>query len=305
MRRRRRAVVLATVVVLGLLLARESVRSGPATGGPAPLEKGWGRLLASGTVTAVDPPAGTVALAITGAGRLQAFQGGMVWLETAVTGTQLIHLLPATVVVNARGAPIPATAVRIRDSLTAWAVVRPDAAILAVSLAVAPAQASPVAALPSGAEPESEGVVLGRSGSMIEVLTSRGIQRSVVVTPATTVSSGGALVPLTSLSPYDVLKIDGPLNSDGSLVALRITVEFSAASAAQVAGSVEQSAPGLNGFVVEGTMIAASAGTYIIQNVARIVFASIPSGRPVAVYGTAIMAGTVPVALQARVIAVR
>jgi hypothetical protein len=182
-----------------------------------------------------------------------------VWLEKAMAGTQRVHLLPATLVVDARGHPIPATAVRARDSATAWAVVRPDATILAVALTVAPSRAS-AAPTSGGAEREaSEGVVLHRSGSMVEMLTSQGIQRSVVMTPATTVTRGGAVVMLASLSPYDVLRIEGPLNSDGSVVATRIDIAFSAASAAQVAGAVEESVAGLNGFVVEGTMVATSA----------------------------------------------
>jgi hypothetical protein len=297
---------LAVLAVLGLLLAGEGVRSAPSPDGPAPLGKGWGRLLASGIIAAVDRSAGTVTLAITGSGRLRVFEGGAAWQEKTATGTQRLHLLPATLVVDAHGQPIPATAVRARDSAIAWGVVRPDGAILAVTLAVAAARASAAAGAPSGAARAApEGVVLRRSESMMQILTSQGIPRSVVVTPATVVSSAGAAIPITGLSPYDVVEVDGPLNSDGSLAATRIDVAFNAASAAQVAGPVEQSIGDLHGFVVAGTMIATSADTYVIQKAARVVFASVRPGRPVAVYGSAIVAGTVPVGLRARIVVVR
>ncbi len=293
-------------MVLVLLPSGGEILSAPSPNGPAPLGKGWGRLLASGILMTVDPAAGAVSLAITGVGRLDAFQGGTEWRQKAITGTRLLHLLPSTLLVDAGGHTIPATAVRVKDPAAAWAVVRPDATILAITLAIA-APRAPAAALTRSSDEHTgrEGVVLRLSGSMIEVLMAQGIQRSVVVTPATAVWSGGAEVSVAALSSYDVVGIEGLVNSDGSLVATRINIAFSAASAAQVAGPVEQSVPEISGLVVDGTMIATSAETYILRNETRAPFTQIPAGRPVTVYGTSILSGGVPVGLEARVVVVR
>ena len=255
----------------------------------------------------VDPAAGTVSLAITGMGRLDAFQGGTEWRQKALTGTHLLHLLPSTLLVDATGHTIPAAAVRARDPAAAWAVMRPDAAILAITLAIATVRAPAAAPLTGSSDEHAarEGVVLRLSSSMIEVLMAQGIERSVVVTPATAVWSGGAEVSGAALSSYDVVRIEGLVNSDGSLVATRITIAFSAASAAQVVGPVEKSVPEVGGLVVDGTMIATSAETYILRNQARVPFTQIPPGRSVTVYGTSIASGGVPVGLEARVVVVR
>jgi hypothetical protein len=254
----------------------------------------------------IDPAAGTVSLAITGVGRLDAFEGGTEWRQKAIAGTQLFHLLPSTVLVDAGGHTIPAAAVRVKDPAAAWAVMRPDTTVHAITLAIA-APRAPAAAMTVSSDEHAprEGVILRLSSSMIEVLLAPGIERSVVVTPATAVWSGGTEVSGTALSSYDVVRIEGLVNSDGSLVATRIAIAFSAASAAQVVGLVEQSLPEIGGLVVDGTMIATSAETYILRNEARAQFTQIPAGRSVAVYGRSIVSGGVPVGLEARVVVVR
>ncbi len=293
------------LLVMAVLLAGGGVRSAPLSGGPAPLEKGWGRLVASGTLAAVVPSAATVTLAITGSGRLDAFLGGTVWQQKAVSGTYLIYLLPACLIVDAGDHPLPITALRAKDLAGVWAVMRPDATILAVTLAIASPRAFAMTATPSRGERAAEGVVLRRSGSTLDLLTTQGTTRSVVVTASTLVQKNGAPVPDAAVSAYDVLKIEGPVNSDGSLVATQIDVEFSAASAAQVSGPVEQSVAGIPGLIVDGTMIVASAEAYVIRNGARGQLAQMAPGRPVTVYGTSIMAGSIPVGLHARVVVAR
>lgn len=293
------------LLVMAIFLAGGGVRPAPVSGGPAPLERGWGRLVASGILAAVTPSAATITLAITGSGRLDAFLGGAVWQQRAVSGTYVIYLLPAALIVDAGDHPLPITALRVKDLAAVWAVTRPDAAILAVSLAIASPRAFAVTAVPSRVERAAEGVVLRRSGSTLDLLTTQGTTRSVVVTASTVIQKNGAPVPDAAVASYDVLKIEGPVNSDGSLVATQIDVEFSAASAAQVSGPVEQTVAGIPGLLVDGTMIVASAEAYIIRNGTRGQLAQITPGRPVTVYGTSIMAGNTPVGLHARVVVAR
>lgn len=277
----------------------------PPPGGAAPLAPGWARLLASGTLTAVNQPPQTVTLAISGAVRLEEFEGGSVWRQKALGGTHVVYLLPATLLVDAGLRPIPAAAVRPGDTTALWAAVRPDAAILALTLQVTPSRPQTVSAPAWLTSAGAVGVVLERSGSMLQILTPAGTLRSVVMTGVTAISSGGQEAPGGAVSPYDILRVEGPVNSDGSIAATRIDVEFTTASAAQVSGPVEWSVNDLGGLVVGGTMITTSADTYIILRAALARFADLSPRRPVTVYGTAVRAGDTPIGLRARVILAR
>lgn len=278
----------------------------PPPGGAAPLAPGWARLLASGTLTAVNQPPQTVTLAISGPVRLEEFEGGTVWRQKALGGTHIVYLLPATLLVDSGRRPIPAAAIRPGDTTALWAAVRPDAAILALTLQLTPprpqtARSAPAWLTSAGAV----GVVLERSGSMLNILTPAGTLRSVVMTGVTAISSGGQAALGGAVSPYDILRVDGPVNSDGSIAATRIDVEFSAASAAQVSGPIEWSVNELGGLVVGGTMIATSADTYIILRAALARAADLAPGRSVTVYGTPVRAGDTPIGLRARVVLAR
>jgi len=301
---------MAVLMAIVFLVAEGPLWSAAPTGGAAPIGKGWGRFLASGILLAIDPSAATATLAITGSGRLDAFEGGTLWQQKSLAGSHPITLLPATLVVDADSHPMPVGAVRAKDSATVWGAVRPDAAILAVTLAVtqavAPGQASPIGAATLGAEHQAvEGVVLRRSNSTLDLLTDQGNRRSVVITAATAVRANGAAASAASLAPYDLVRVQGPVNSDGSLVATQIAVDFTASAAAQVSGPVERRVAAVGGLIVEATMIATSAETYFIRNGARGVFAQVMPARPVMVFGTPVLAGGQPVGLRARVVVMR
>ncbi len=273
----------------------------PSTNAPV-LPRGWGRLLASGTLLAVGQPAGTVALAISGPARLEVFEGGTAWRSMPVSGTHAVHLLPATLLIDADARPLLPGVVRAGFPAVLWAVVRPDAAILALTLQITSPRPHPRPA-PRADEPAgASGVVIRRSGSTLTLLTASGARRSVVLTAATTVQHG---TDPGALGPYDVLRVEGPVNSDGSLAATRITVEFASAPSAQVSGPVEMNAGGVGGLVVGGALVCTTAETYIVEREARGALAQLTRGVPVAVYGTPMMAGSTPVGLEAHVIVVR
>lgn len=306
--------VLRSVGVVGGLavwaLAGPPALPGPPLGGGAPVAAGWARFLASGTLTAVNQSSHTATLAITGLAHLDEYEGGGAWRPQTLAGTRVVHLLPATVLIDAARHPISAAEMRTGDPSTVWAVVRPDATILALALQVtsfARLQAvrpDPYAA-PGAATAGTVGVVLERSGSMMDMLTPAGTRRSVVMTAATAIGSGGLPVSGLALAPYDILRIEGPVNSDGSIAATRIDVQFAASSAAQVSGPVDRSLNELGGLVVGETMIATSTDTYIILRATLARFGDLDSGRSVTVYGTAIRAGDTPIGLQARVVLAR
>ena len=289
-------------------LAAAPTLPAPPPGGPAPLAVGWGRVKATGTVTAVNESSHTVTLAIAGSARVDEFEGGSAWRQKALAGTRLARLLSATLIVDSAHRPITAAEVRVGDLSTVWGVVQPDETILALAFQVSSprfpqaAWRSP-AALTGG----PVGVVLDRSGSVLDMLTSAGTRRSVVMTAATAIRSGGQTAPGLgpAPAPYDILRIEGPVNSDGSIAATRIEVEFAASTAAQVSGPVEWSEAEVGGLVVGGTMIVASTETYIVERATLARFADLAPRRPITVYGAAVRAGETPIGLHARVVLAR
>jgi hypothetical protein len=138
---------------------------------------------------------------------------------------------------------------------------------------------------------------------MLEVLTVQGARRSIIVTGATAVrNASGAIVPATSIAPYDVVRIEGTVNSDGSVAATRIEVEMEAAGASQVSGSMDLVVSEVEGLVVGGVMVPISPGCYFIQGSGAGAFKQLAPGQPVTVYGTPIFAGSTPIGLRARVV---
>jgi hypothetical protein len=182
----------------------------------------------------------------------------------------------------------------------------PDNEIMALSMMVSTtrpaARPAAPAAAPTGAG--VAGVVAARSGSMLDLVTDTGTRHAVVLTAATQVRADG-LGAASAISPFDVVQIDGAVNSDGSVVAARISVEFPASQAAQLSGPIEAVHSDLGGLIVGGTMVCTSARTYFVRGASRLWIAQMAAGHPVTVYGLPILAGKTPVGLSARVVAVR
>jgi hypothetical protein len=278
----------------------------PAPGGdPAALSRGWGRLVAFGIVASVDQTQGTALVAIAGTGRLETFLGGEAWSLRTLSGTHQVRLLPATLVLDSGERPATPASVRAGVPVAVWAAVRPDAVILALTVKLTSPPAAPASAHADVEGPAASGVVLRRSGPMLTLLTDSGVRRSVVLTAATGVRDHGQSLAVSTLAPFDVLRVDGVVNSDGSLAATRCVVEFSASSAIQVSGPVELNVAELGGFVVGGTLVSTSAETYVLHNEARVPFSQLNHALTVDVYGTPIAEGGTPVGLHAHVVVVR
>jgi hypothetical protein len=300
---------LGRLVLIAAIAASVGIAAGPALTAPVvlgngTLVKGWGRLEASGTLAAVDPRAGTVMLAMSGPARMDQFEGGGVWRRRTMSGTHAVHLLPGTLVIDTGRRRVVSTVLHAGESTVVWAIVRPDAAILALTIQMTDPrlQATKVPGLgPLG----TSGIVIARTASTLDLLTSGGVRRSVVLTSATAVTASGRLVPAPSLSPYDVLNAFGPVNSDGSIVATRIDVTFAPETAAQISGQVEARSVALGTLVVAGAMTCTSTETFVLHGASRLTVAAIDPGASLSVYGVPIMDGETPVGMLAHVVVVR
>ena len=278
-------------------------RAAPA--GPAALAPGWARVSVAGTLLSAIPSTGLLSVAIASASTADIFEGGTAWRTRALNGTHFIRLLPQTVMADGAARPIARDVLRSGDHVAVWGVMSPEDDIMALAMVVstphpAPRPAPPVPVTAGGVG----GVVAGRSGSMLDVLTDTGTRHAVLVTAATQVRADGlAAVPV--IAPFDVVQVDGAVNSDGSVVAARVTVQFLSSQAAQVSGPIEAVRGDVGGLVVGGTMVCTSAQTYFVHGASRLWIAQMTAGRPVTAYGQPILAGKTPVGLAARVIAVR
>ena len=308
--RRLSAALLAAVLVAagggwpGLPSGGSTARAAAA---PATLARGWARLAMAGTLTAVSPFAGAVSLAVAEPGTEDVFEGGTLWRRHALTGTLRIHLLPQSVVLDTAARAIAWDMLRTGDHAAVWGVMQPNGEIMALSLVAStgrPAARSPVAAAVPGSA--VTGVVAARSGSTLELLTDEGTRRAVLLTAATQVRHGGdAGAAPPAIAPFDVVRVDGEVNSDGSLVAAWLAVEHSAASAAQLSGPIDAVRVNVGGFIVADTMVCTSAATYFVRGTSRLWLAQMAAGRPVTVYGVPIVGDGIPVGLAARVVVVR
>ena len=279
--------------------------AGRPPGGPAPLAKGWGRVVASGTVTAVDRAHGRLRFA--GTGTVDRFEGGALWRKAPLTGAHAVRMFAATELIDPSAHTLPAAELRPGAAVALWGVARPDADIDALTLeVVSPPPPPPVPAGVAAAQAAPQrGVVVAHSGATIMLLSAAGTERSVVVSATTAVSAGGRAAAGGSIAPDDVVKFDGPVNSDGSVIATAITVEFSAAASPRVSGTVEQRLAALGGLVVDGTMIATSSDTYALHGSVGAALSDAAPGRLVVAYGIPVMDDAVPVGLAARVIVLR
>ncbi len=297
-------------IIAGLiitLVAGLPIDAGPGSGSPGPLPRGWGWLLASGIVSGVDPSARTATVAIAGQGRLETFEGGTSWRRQVVTGPQVVHVLPATVISDAGDEPQSLAAIHAGAPVTVWGVVRPDAAVLGLKVLMTPSSTRPLPPLVRTAGSYGmSGAVLHWSGGMLEVMTAQGARRSLIVTGATTVRNAlGKAVTASAVAPYDVIKVDGIVNSDGSVAATRIDVDFAAAGASQVSGPVDQLFGDVVGLVVGGVMVPISPDCYFIRGSSPGTFKRLVLEQSVTVYGVPISTGSTPVGLRARVVVMR
>ncbi|MHB8732803.1 MAG: DUF5666 domain-containing protein [bacterium] len=272
-----------------------------AAAGPAVLARGWARVTAAGTLVSVAPSGGFVSVAIGSPGRVDVFDGGTVWRSRALSGTHLIHLLAQTVMADSAARPIGWNALRSGDRVAVWGVMSPDEEIMALSMVVATAHQAARSTAPAAG---TAGVVTGRSGAMLDLMTNTGTRHAVLLTAATQVRSGGPPA-APAVAPFDIVQVDGALNSDGSIVAARVSVEFLASQAAQVSGPIEAVRGDVGGLIVGGTMVCTSAQTYFVRGASRLWITQLAAGRPVTVYGLPILAGKTPVGLAARVVAIR
>jgi len=140
---------------------------------------------------------------------------------------------------------------------------------------------------------------------MLELLTREGARRSVIVTGATTIRQNGGGARPSGIAPYDLVKVEGTVNSDGSVAATRIDVELAAAAAAQVSGDVARSFGEIQGLVVGDIMVVVSGETTFIRGIGPAAFKQLAPGQPVTVYGIPISIGSTPVGLRARLVVVR
>ena len=278
-------------------------RAQAASPAPAPLARGWARVVMAGTLVTVAVSGGTVSLAIGGPSTADVFEGGTVWRTHPLSGTYAVHLLAQTVVTDTASRLLAADLLRARDHATVWGVMRPDGEIMAVSMMVSTPRPAALAAAEAG--PGVAGVVAARSGSTLDVVTDTGTRHAVLLTATTQVHIDGSAAAASAIAPFDVVRIDGPVNSDGSLVAARVIVDFPASQGAQVSGPIESVHGEVGGLVVGGAMVCTSAQTYFVRGASRLYLSQMAAGRPVTAYGWPIMAGGTPVGLAARVIVVR
>lgn len=280
-------------------------RAQAAVVGPIPLAPGWARVIMAGTLVSAAPSGGVVSVSIGGPSKADVFQGGTSWRTRPLSGTRLVHLLPQTMTVDSTARPIAPETFRAGDRVAVWGVMSPQDEIMALSMMAATAH--PATGPAQAGTPDAggvTGVVAARSGAMLDLVTDAGTRRAVVLTAATQVRADGyGAAP--AIAPFDVVQIDGAVNSDGSLVAARVTVGFLASQGAQISGPIETVQADLGGLVVGGTMVCTSARTYFVRGGSRLRIAQMAVGRPVTAYGLPIVAGKTPVGLAARVVAVR
>jgi Domain of unknown function (DUF5666) len=302
----RTAGLLAAVFVAALSVSAPS-DSAPSPNNLAPLPKGWGWLLAAGTVSGFDPNAGTATLAVTGQARGATYEGGAQWRPQAVTGSQVVHILPSTVISDAGNQPVTIASIHPGVPATVWAVVKPDASVLGLKLRLGPGSRQPavrptITEAPAGVT----GAVLHATVSMLELLTAQGASRKVIVTSATTIrNASGAVVRGAAIAPYDILRVEGTVNSDGSVAATRVDVEMEAATAAQVSGSVEQAFDDVGGLVMGGVAVAIAPGCYYFKGSGPGAWQQLVPGQPAVAYGAPIVMGNTLLGLRARVVAMR
>jgi hypothetical protein len=302
-----RAVITAAVCALaagGVPDAAPITRAQAAPpSGSAVLSPGWARVVVAGTLASAVPSGGIVPVSLAGPSRAVVFEGAATWHSRPLSGTRPIHLLPQTVMLDSAARPIAPGLARAGDHVAIWGVMAPDEEIMALSIVLTTARSTAPQA-PPAAPGHVTGVVAARSGATLDLVTDTGVRHAVVLTGTTQVRTAAAAAP-PAVAPFDVLDIDGAVNSDGSLVATRVNVEFLSARGAQVSGPIESVEGDLDGFVVGETMVCTSAQTYLLHGFSRLWFAQMSAGRAVTVYGVPIVAGKTPVGLAARVVAVR
>lgn len=306
---RRAAWLTAAVLACAIAAAAPSTfvgvpRARGAAAVPAALPRGWARVSLAGTLVSASPATGLMSVAAVAPSKAEVFEGGSAWRTLSLYGKHFVRVLPQSVMTDSASRPIGWEALRGGDHIEIWGVMNPGEEIMALAMVFStPQGAKP--AVPAGPAGHVAGVVTGRSGSTIDVVTDAGTRHAVLLTAATQVRAEGPAAAASSVSPFDVVQVDGAVNSDGSVVASHVTVQFVSSQGAQVSGPIEAVRRDVGGLLVGGTMVCTSAQTYFVQGASRLWIAQIAAGRPVTVYGLPILAGKTLVGLAARVVAVR
>ncbi len=273
---------------------------------PAALSRGWARVSLAGTLVSASPATGLMSIATVAPSKADVFEGGSAWRTLTLYGKHFVRVLPQSVMADSASRPIGWEALRGGDHVEIWGVMNPGEEIMALAMVFStPQAAKPAAPAASvGSAARVAGVVTARSGSTIDLVTDTGTRHAVLLTAATQVRAEGPAA-VASVSPFDVVQVDGAVNSDGSVVAAHVTVQFLSSQGAQVSGPIEAVRRDVGGLLVGGTMVCTSAQTYFVRGASRLWIAQMAAGRPVTVYGFPILAGKTPVGLAARVVAVR
>ena len=281
-------------------------RARAAASVPAVLARGWARVSVAGRLVSASPSNALMSVAMVAPSKADVFEGGSTWRTLPLYGTHFVRVLPQSVMADSTSRPIGWESLRAGDHVEIWGVMNPGEEIMALSMVFSTPQAAKPAPPAAPARPTGSvaGVVADRSGSTIDLVTDTGTRHAVLLTAATQVRADG-LVAAASVSPFDVVQVDGAVNSDGSVVAAHVTVQFLSSQGAQVSGPIEAVRRDVGGLIVGGTMVCTSAQTYFVQGTSRLWIAQMAAGRPVTVYGLPIFAGKIPVGLAARVVAVR
>ena len=297
---------LLSAMLAGVLLVTLPIASAPSPSNPAPLSKGWGWLLAAGTISGFDPNAGTTTLAIAGQGRAATFEGGTQWRQQVVTGSQVVHILPSTVIADTGNHPATIAGVHTGMPATIWAVVKPDASLLGLKLRLGSASRQPPGVSTTlGGSGGITGAVAHATVNMLELLTVQGTLRKVIVTSATAVRSASGAARGPAFSPYDVVRVEGTVNSDGSVAATRVDVEMEAAVAPQASGSVDQVFEEIGAFVLGGVAVVIAPGCFWFRGSGPGASQQLASGQSAVAYGAPIVSGSTLIGLRARVVAMR
>ena len=154
----------------------------------------------------------------------------------------------------------------------------------------------PPLALPSVV---AQGVVTSRSLSTLSVLGATGGARVVLVAPGTRVT--GQRSSATAIIPDDVVRVDGVLNTDGSVTARQIDVVF--ATGYQVTGRITQK--GANGqFLILDNRFAVNiaSDTRVISRGQARSFSDLQVGQSVTAVGTPITVAGFTIGENAKVI---
>ncbi|MBI4278015.1 MAG: hypothetical protein HY660_06125 [Armatimonadetes bacterium] len=282
----------AAAVALALLMLLAVHRPGattPAQPEPPSSAAPPVRFEVKGTVTSVRADGATLTILPEGPGA----QGPLVIRMVA----------GGTVVVMDDGVSTEPHAAQPGDRVPVWGWRYADGALTAGRVHVLGRRAGGASAGIARAEARStiRGVIVGRAPA-VSLLTEQGTVRVVVLTAATRVN--GQRSSSADLRVYDIVSADGTVNADGSITAIRISVEFAATSAARVTGVISQVTAESSLVLGPSTWVNLLPETWIVQGTSRRSPRDLVPGTAVTVYGTTSAGGPRPTVIAARLIVI-